>query len=83
MFVYTTALNVYERPEGIKIASLFIISMVATSLLSRALRSTELRILAIELDQQAKEFIAENAHQSRSHRGAQAGERRRSGSGGA
>ena len=60
VFVYTTALNVYERPEGIKIASLFIISMVATSLLSRALRSTELRILAIELDQQALALLAED-----------------------
>ncbi len=60
VFVYTTALNIYERPEGIKIASLFIISMVATSLLSRALRSTELRILAIELDQQALALLAED-----------------------
>ena len=60
VFVYTTALNVYERPEGIKIASFFIISMVATSLLSRALRSTELRIGAVELDQQAQALLAED-----------------------
>ena len=60
VFVYTTSLNVYERPEGIKIASFFIISMVATSLLSRAIRSTELRILAIQLDPQALELLAED-----------------------
>jgi len=60
VFVYTTSLNGYERPEGIKIASFFIISMVATSLLSRAVRSTELRILAIQLDPQALELLAED-----------------------
>src|SRR4051812_48184502 len=41
-FGYTTALNIYERPEGIKISFFFILSIVMTSLLSRALRSTEL-----------------------------------------
>jgi hypothetical protein len=60
VFVYTTALNIYERPEGIKIASFFIASMVATSLLSRALRSTELRIGAIEWDQQALALLADD-----------------------
>ena len=40
VFIYTTVLNIYERPEGIKIASVFIGVMIATSVLSRALRST-------------------------------------------
>src|SRR5439155_14971278 len=44
VFVYTTLLNIHERPEGIKIASFFIGAMIFTSILSRALRSTELRI---------------------------------------
>ena len=63
VFVYTTIQNVHERPEGIKIASFFIVTIIATSLISRAVRSTELRIVGIHFDQQAKEFIAKNAHQ--------------------
>jgi hypothetical protein len=50
VFVYTTGLNIYERPEGIKIASFFIGVMIFTSVVSRALRSTELRICDVELD---------------------------------
>jgi hypothetical protein len=60
VFVYTTALNIHERPEGIKIASFFIVSMVGTSLLSRALRSTELRITAVELDWQCMLMLDED-----------------------
>src|SRR5205814_571962 len=57
IFVYTTVLNIYERPEGIKIASFFIASMVATSLLSRALRSTELRVSRVEMDSQCRSLL--------------------------
>jgi hypothetical protein len=60
VFVYTTVLNVHQRPEGIKIASFFIVSMIATSLLSRALRATELRICDVDLDAQAKALLAED-----------------------
>src|SRR3984893_13928373 len=56
VFVYTTVLNIAERPEGIKIASFFIVAMVGTSLISRALRSTELRISGIHLDEKAHEL---------------------------
>lgn len=59
VFVYTTALNIHERPEGIKIASFFIGAIIVVSLLSRALRSTELRVCAIELDPAAEQLIAE------------------------
>ena len=44
VFVYTTITNMFERPEGIKIASLFIVDIVISSLVSRTLRSTELRV---------------------------------------
>jgi hypothetical protein len=64
IFVYTTALNVYERPDGIKISSVFIASMVLVSLTSRALRSTELRVTAIELDETAQELFAGNNGQT-------------------
>ncbi|HZL56601.1 MAG TPA: amino acid transporter, partial [Bryobacteraceae bacterium] len=60
VFVYTTALNIYQRPEGIKIASFFIAVMIATSLLSRALRSTELRITGVELDERARALLAKD-----------------------
>jgi hypothetical protein len=57
VFAYTTITNVFERPEGIKIASLFIVTIVAMSLISRALRSTELRVLGIMPDELAMHFI--------------------------
>ena len=59
VFVYTTITNVVERPDGIKIASLFIFGIVAASFFSRALRSTEIRIDKIEFDPQAQEFVDE------------------------
>jgi hypothetical protein len=57
VFIYTTVTNVFERPDGIKIASFFIFSIIATSFISRALRSTEIRIDRIELDETARRFI--------------------------
>ena len=59
VFIYTTITNVFERPDGIKIASFFIFTIIATSFISRALRSTEIRIDRIELDETAKGFIEE------------------------
>jgi len=57
IFVYTTITNMIERPEGIKIASIFILTIVFTSLVSRTLRSTELRVHGFELDGPARAFI--------------------------
>lgn len=57
VFIYTTVVNIVEQPEGIKIASIFIVAIVFTSLFSRVWRSTELRVDKIELDDQAREFI--------------------------
>src|SRR5262249_34444853 len=59
VFAYTTILNIYERPEGIKIASLFIGAIILVSFVSRALRSTELRIEKVELNDAAREFLEE------------------------
>jgi hypothetical protein len=61
VFVYTTIANIIERPDGVKIASWFILTIVATSLVSRVMRSTELRILGVEPDQAARQFIREVA----------------------
>jgi hypothetical protein len=59
VFVYTTVVNMFERPEGIKIASWFIVTIIVTSMISRVLRSTELRIQGVEADPQAEWFIRE------------------------
>ena len=61
VFIYTTIVNMIEQPSGIKIASLFILGIVLASFVSRALRSTEIRIDEIELDDKAKEFIDQMA----------------------
>ncbi len=59
VFLYTSVANIFERPEGIKIASVFILSIIVMSLVSRALRSTELRVLGVEADEVAARFIEE------------------------
>ncbi|HEX8399332.1 MAG TPA: hypothetical protein VF644_17990 [Pyrinomonadaceae bacterium] len=59
VFGYTTVTNIFERPDGIKIASFFIAAIVLASFVSRAMRSTELRIDSIELDPLANKFIDE------------------------
>jgi len=62
IFVYTTIVGIIEQPSGLKIASLFILAIIATSFISRAMRSTEIRIDRIELDELAQEFIDELNH---------------------
>jgi hypothetical protein len=61
IFAYTTAVNIWEKPDGIKIASIFIVSIVLTSLVSRVMRSTELRVLGVEADDAARRFLKDAA----------------------
>lgn len=61
VFIYTTIVNIIEQPEGIKIASIFIVAIVVSSLFSRVWRSTELRVERIELDDMAREFVRKAA----------------------
>ena len=61
VFIYTTVVNIVEQPEGLKIAMIFIVVIVASSLFSRVWRSTELRVERIELDDQAREFVRKAA----------------------
>lgn len=63
VFAYTTFSNVVQRPEGIKIAAIFIGLIILTSLISRAFRSTELRIREIVLDDASREFLFRNHDQ--------------------
>ncbi len=57
LFTYTTIQNIHERPEGIKIASFFILAIIAASFISRIWRTTELRVEKVELDDLAREFV--------------------------
>jgi hypothetical protein len=61
VFGYTTIVNIIEEPEGLKIAVIFIVVIVISSLVSRVWRSTELRVERIELDDMAREFIRQAA----------------------
>ena len=63
VFSYTTIVNVIERPDGIKIAGIFIALIILVSLLSRIARTTELRVDRFEIDETAKRFIDEAAAQ--------------------
>lgn len=63
VFAYTTIVNVIERPDGIKIASFFIGLIILVSLLSRIVRTTELRVDRFEIDETADRFIEEAAAQ--------------------
>ena len=58
VFIYTTIANIFERPEGIRIATFFILGIIVISLLSRILRSFELHATHVHLDRQALEFVA-------------------------
>lgn len=60
VFIYTSIINMIERPEGLHIASFFIGTILCLSLLSRAFRALELRIQTVEFDALAKEFVSES-----------------------
>lgn len=57
IFVYTTLMNIWERPEGLKISCFFIFSILFVSFVSRATRSTELRITGVELSHEAADIL--------------------------
>jgi hypothetical protein len=62
VFVYTTLVNMVERPDGIRIASFFIVAIVVTSLVSRVWRSTELRVNGVTFDATAERLMCEASH---------------------
>lgn len=63
VFFYTTIANVFERPDGIRIAAFFITAIIVTSMVSRVFRSTELRVTGVELDETAQTLIAQFQNQ--------------------
>ena len=61
IFGYTTVVNLVERPEGLKIASVFIVGIVISSMVSRVLRSTELRVQSVQADDLVRRFLGDAA----------------------
>lgn len=59
VFLYTSLVNMHERPEGLHIASFFIATILTVSVVSRAARTLELRILSVKFDSSAEQFIRE------------------------
>lgn len=62
MFIYTTAANIIERPDGVRIAAFFIVAIVGTSLVSRVWRSTELRTAEVRFDETAERLLKEASY---------------------
>ncbi|MBC7723959.1 MAG: amino acid transporter [Burkholderiaceae bacterium] len=61
VFAYTTVVNVIERPDGVRIATLFILGIIAVSIISRVQRSFQLRATSLTLDEVALEFVNSDA----------------------
>ncbi|MCX4760407.1 APC family permease [Streptomyces sp. NBC_01275] len=61
VFAYTLVANVIERPDGIKIAAIFIFAILVTSFGSRVRRAFELRAAEVTFDDTAARFVAEAA----------------------
>lgn len=62
IFIYTTIHNIWLGPDGLRIALFFIGAVITVSFVSRASRTTELRVERVELDKTAQLFIDEVAH---------------------
>ena len=57
IFVYASIAIMCQRPDGLQISLAFTATIIATSFASRAVRSTELRVSHVELDDKALEFL--------------------------
>lgn len=57
VFIYTTLANIYERPDGIIIASIFIGTVMAISFTSRFFRSDELRLKELRFANDADRML--------------------------
>lgn len=64
VFLYTTVVNVFERPDGVKIGACFIVGIMLISLLSRLARAFELRITGITTDDMAERFVRDISHRT-------------------
>ena len=57
VFLYTTVANIIERPDGVRIAALFIVGIIVVSIVSRVNRSFQLRATSVTLDPMALDFV--------------------------
>jgi hypothetical protein len=64
IFIYTTVANIIERPDGVKIAAVFIAAILTVSLASRFARAFELRVTDVTFDQTAQLFIRDCARRT-------------------
>ncbi|MFF0411209.1 amino acid transporter [Kitasatospora sp. NPDC004745] len=62
VFLYTTAVNIAERPDGVKIGACFIAGIMLVSFLSRLKRAFELRVTDVVLDDVAERFVRDYMH---------------------
>ena len=58
VFVLTTAVNMIERPDGLRIAAFFILGIIVISIISRSRRAFELRATSIRMDETALSFVS-------------------------
>jgi hypothetical protein len=61
VFVYTTAVNIIERPDGVRIATVFIVGIILISLISRVRRSFQVRARTVTFDSAAMDFLSTDA----------------------
>ena len=64
VLLYTTAVNMLERPEGVQIGVTFIVGIIALSIASRLLRAFELRTLEVVLDDKAQLYVQDLSRRS-------------------
>ena len=64
VFAYTTVVNIIERPEGVRIAGLFILGIIVVSVISRVQRSFQLRAISVTLDAAALDFVTGDAEEA-------------------
>ncbi|MFE5581408.1 amino acid transporter [Kitasatospora sp. NPDC056531] len=62
VFLYTTAANIAERPDGVKIGACFITGIMLVSFASRLKRAFELRVTDVVLDDVAERFVRDYMH---------------------
>ncbi|RKE06114.1 APC family permease [Catellatospora citrea] len=60
VLLYALGENIREKPDGIAISAMFIAAIVVISLISRAARTTELRVKHIEFDTRARQFVTDS-----------------------
>jgi amino acid transporter len=60
VLLYALVENIIEKPDGLAISALFILGIIAVSLISRVSRTTELRAERIEFDETARQFVTDS-----------------------